>query len=349
MVECLTHQCVLPLVLFTLCAGTAKAEKRTWTDNSGKFSITGELMDVKDGMVMLRKAGGKTVAVPLTRLSDADRRYLQSLGHLAAGPSARDDVGEFLSYPDAMVSPPPWNDANTPFDLAEFLQAPPPEKNAAPRYLEAFRHFYAMDRELFPDLSEEEQRRRALEIWERSKEGRRLELGWKATPREFDPIAADAWLAQYEPGMQILVAAQELPDCVFQTSRSFDSYAPHQQAASEVRDVIQWRVRRDLHVGDLQRPLADLNVLLRLTRDLRPRGASGTQFSTMFLEESACRNLTPAILTAPEVTVQDCNRLLAIMIEHERGAIDMLREGVCADYIVARQTLHDPAAPRRRL
>ena len=34
-----------------------------------------------------------------------------------------------------------WNDANPPFDLAEFLKAPPDEENAAPLYLDALFEF----------------------------------------------------------------------------------------------------------------------------------------------------------------------------------------------------------------
>jgi Leucine-rich repeat (LRR) protein len=51
---------------------------RQWTDNTGKHSIEAELVEVKDGMAVLKKSGGKTVDVPLNRLSTADRIYIQS-------------------------------------------------------------------------------------------------------------------------------------------------------------------------------------------------------------------------------------------------------------------------------
>lgn len=64
-------------MLLVRCSG---AWARTWTDKSGKHKVEAELVEVKDGKVLLKKTGdGKIVAVPLNRLSVADRRYLSSL------------------------------------------------------------------------------------------------------------------------------------------------------------------------------------------------------------------------------------------------------------------------------
>jgi hypothetical protein len=52
---------------------------RRWTDNTGRFSVEAELVEVREGKVQLRKADGATVALPITRLSDRDQRYLASL------------------------------------------------------------------------------------------------------------------------------------------------------------------------------------------------------------------------------------------------------------------------------
>ena len=131
----------------------------------------------------------------------------------------------------------------------------------------------------------------------------------------------------------------------------------HVVAVRNVSNVIQWRMRRDLLHDDLQRPLADLKMSLRLSRDLRPQGGSGCQHSAVLLEQEICQKLTPAILTAAPITVQDCDRLLALLIDHEQHGIDALREGICADYLEARQALHElqhrpppePEAARRLL
>lgn len=53
---------------------------RQWTDSTGKFSVEAELVEVQDGKVLLKKTSDSTViTVPVARLSEADRRYLQSI------------------------------------------------------------------------------------------------------------------------------------------------------------------------------------------------------------------------------------------------------------------------------
>jgi len=56
---------------------------RKWSDASGKFTVEAELVEVQADKVVLKKAVGEKIAVPLARLSPSDRRYLASLGKLA--------------------------------------------------------------------------------------------------------------------------------------------------------------------------------------------------------------------------------------------------------------------------
>ena len=62
------------------CMLVAPAYTRTWTDSTGKYKIEAELVEVRDGTAYLKRADGKTVSVPLTKLSETDRNYLGSLG-----------------------------------------------------------------------------------------------------------------------------------------------------------------------------------------------------------------------------------------------------------------------------
>jgi hypothetical protein len=52
---------------------------RKWTDSSGKFSVEAELVEVKGDKVVLKKTDGKTVTLPVARLSETDQRHLQLL------------------------------------------------------------------------------------------------------------------------------------------------------------------------------------------------------------------------------------------------------------------------------
>jgi hypothetical protein len=51
---------------------------RTWTSAGGKFTVEATLVDYSDDDVRLRKANGKTVTVPLEKISDEDVQFLSS-------------------------------------------------------------------------------------------------------------------------------------------------------------------------------------------------------------------------------------------------------------------------------
>lgn len=54
-------------------------EFRTWTDNSGRFTVEATLVEQTPEHVRLKNRAGKTVQVPITRLSPQDRHYLANL------------------------------------------------------------------------------------------------------------------------------------------------------------------------------------------------------------------------------------------------------------------------------
>ena len=64
---------------------------REWTDRTGKFSIEAEFVGLADGRVKLKRADGKAIELPINRLSEADRRYIEQLADApepaADGPS----------------------------------------------------------------------------------------------------------------------------------------------------------------------------------------------------------------------------------------------------------------------
>ena len=47
--------------------------ERTWTDRTGKYTVVATFVDLKDGIVRLRKQNGRLKSVPIERLSAADR------------------------------------------------------------------------------------------------------------------------------------------------------------------------------------------------------------------------------------------------------------------------------------
>jgi hypothetical protein len=61
----------------------ASTPVRTWHDNTGTFEVTGRLVVVLPDAVRLLKDNGRFTTVPMRRLSDVDRQYVdQTLAQL---------------------------------------------------------------------------------------------------------------------------------------------------------------------------------------------------------------------------------------------------------------------------
>jgi hypothetical protein len=75
----------LALVRGTGGASVAGASAfRTWTDSTGSFRIEAEFLGVADGKVKLRRKDSREIAVPLERLSAADKQEVERLQQPAA-------------------------------------------------------------------------------------------------------------------------------------------------------------------------------------------------------------------------------------------------------------------------
>jgi thiol-disulfide isomerase/thioredoxin len=82
--ECLamngTIRCGLSGLIIGLFSITvdALAEQRTWTGAKGKSSVVAELVTVDGGKAVLRRTDGQEITVEISRLSEADRAYIES-------------------------------------------------------------------------------------------------------------------------------------------------------------------------------------------------------------------------------------------------------------------------------
>jgi hypothetical protein len=56
----------------------ALSAPRTWTDSTGRFKVEARLVKFEGGQVTLEKADGRTITLPLARLSDADQALLRA-------------------------------------------------------------------------------------------------------------------------------------------------------------------------------------------------------------------------------------------------------------------------------
>lgn len=57
-----------------------KAEElfRTWTDSTGKFTVEAKFLYIVGGKVKLEKKDGRTIALPLEKLSEADKLWIKN-------------------------------------------------------------------------------------------------------------------------------------------------------------------------------------------------------------------------------------------------------------------------------
>jgi SLA1 homology domain 1, SHD1 len=58
-------------------ASHVAAEVRTWKDRTGSYSVEAEFVSLADGKVTLKRANGALAVVPLEKLSDVDRQFVE--------------------------------------------------------------------------------------------------------------------------------------------------------------------------------------------------------------------------------------------------------------------------------
>jgi hypothetical protein len=76
----LAGRLVAVLTLWSVGAAIGWAqETRTWTDDTGTYTVEAELKELKRDAVVLLLSDGSTKNVPLERLSDADRKFVAEL------------------------------------------------------------------------------------------------------------------------------------------------------------------------------------------------------------------------------------------------------------------------------
>jgi len=107
-------------VAFAICVSLSDvgtAAPRKWTDATGQFSVEADYVEVKEGAVQLKKADGTIIAVPVAKLSEADRAYVTirvanktTTPAATTTPASPDEVNlETLAAADGKVSKAAWS------------------------------------------------------------------------------------------------------------------------------------------------------------------------------------------------------------------------------------------------
>ncbi|GAB5403696.1 MAG: hypothetical protein Aurels2KO_19270 [Aureliella sp.] len=66
------------IVAWVSTASLVEAQMREWSDATGRFKISAKLVEIKDNVAYLENDQGKTLKIPVDRLSKSDQEYLAS-------------------------------------------------------------------------------------------------------------------------------------------------------------------------------------------------------------------------------------------------------------------------------
>tara|TARA_B100000809_G_scaffold171919_1_gene169235 strand:+ start:394 stop:1014 length:621 start_codon:yes stop_codon:yes gene_type:complete len=62
------------------------ANLRTWTSESGKYTVKAELLSFAEGVVTLRRADGEKIEIPIAKLSQGDQKHVLAVGRRKVDP-----------------------------------------------------------------------------------------------------------------------------------------------------------------------------------------------------------------------------------------------------------------------
>ena len=137
--------------------------------------------------------------------------------------------------PGSVTRPPAWLKQAAPFDVAAFFEAPPPDENAAPRYLEALFEFGPGVEVCFPEGSDRQSRKKAVE--QRLGRFQPVFQAWREDPSAVPVASIDAVVSEFDTGFRKLDWAQQRPRCVFQSNIGATARIPQVQTAGNVARV----------------------------------------------------------------------------------------------------------------
>lgn len=258
------------------------------------------------------------------------------------GPLDLSDMPPSLSQtlPGGVLSAPSWgnDDADEPFPVGSYFNnRRPSADNAAPLYFAAMADVVTnMDFVYPPDLWKE-RLPRVKAFQEELFEVLRPffeEKSKRPTLAKVERVLADA-----RPSLEKLARAQEKKRCVFICGLSMDSPLPHCGAACMLAHLNYLRLYHASQTGNAVETETAVTQMLRLARDLRPRGRTDCQFASARVESMALRGITQFTLTQQGLTPQVCDRLMTLLASHQCEALPCIEEMLKMEYIILRNAI----------
>lgn len=252
---------------------------------------------------------------------------------------------------DAAPSIPAWasKQQDEPFDVTAFLESrAAPADNAAPLYFAALAE---LGGEMYVDAAVP-----AAWPWRKPTPTQVIALA-----KDIDNLAnldklragtiphaeVERVLAAARPAVEKLELAQQKPKCVFITAMNLDAMLPYAQNARSFARLAQIQMHYARATGDIDLAERTIGRTLRLSRDLRPRGLLTSQLVANAIDGVVLSTIREITLGQSQLDASRCDRLLVVLLEHEKSLIPSLTEGLQMEYISLRNTLDELQSGKR--
>ena len=320
-------------------SGTSQTKGRNQSSGSRRGLIIG--LSIGGGVLVLAttawmlwpKAPSENVASDLPNASPT------TVPDSLATPETPDGEEAVISIPRALSKLPDWLAKDAPFDLTEYWVEVPPDKNAAPLYLDALYEFDSKMEVCFPA---EIRTLRTPAVAERAARSLKLQIDWYRDSAKRDTAERDAVLQEHEEGFRKIREAQQRPHCVFETGWDIPAQAPLVVASREMLRVAGLQVERDIEKGDFDSAIQMTGLMLRFGRDLRVRTPLAIQFVADAADSIIANNFVTPLLKSPALTAGQCEAILRLLIQNDAAlresnpALSRLR----GEYLLRRLLLH---------
>lgn len=229
--------------------------------------------------------------------------------------------------------------SDEPFDVEQYLisRAAPPD-NAAPLYITGLAQIGPELKDVFPPDQRDRRVARA-----RALAGAigKLADADKLAAGEFPDAQVDQVLNDAASVVEQIDLAQSKPRCVFVTGFGIETLLPHVQPARELARMSILQMHQSRVKGDFSIAEGAIKRALRMSRDLQPRGFMVCQLVSIAMDGVILSGIDRLTLNDPQLTPDRCDRLLALLIEHQQRGLDRCEEGLRLEYISTRETIDD--------
>jgi hypothetical protein len=151
--------------------------------------------------------------------------------------------------------------------------------------------------------------------------------------------AIESLSADSQTAIKKLDEAQQKPRCVFGAGIRIDSLLLHAHSARGFARLACIQLYHARAKGNFDEAEQAIRRTLRLSRDLRPGGALVTQLVSITMDAMVLTGIADFTLSQKGLTAKDCDRLLALLSEHERDAVSAAEEGLRMEYVMSRNTM----------